>query len=176
MPSVIQPSPTLTDVVQSRTGPGLALLTQAGPLAHACRAVAAALGAGGRLLLWGTALGAMDALHVAVEFVHPVIVGKRALPAVRLDRLDDVATLLGPDDVLMLVVPGREAGESAQWALALAESRNSLTVVLTGNGPALPGRHVLRVESDDPLVVRELHVTLYHLLWELVHVFLEAKA
>ena len=26
---------------------------------------------------------------------------------------------------------------------------------------------------DDPRVVKEIHVTMYHLLWELVHVFLE---
>jgi D-sedoheptulose 7-phosphate isomerase len=29
------------------------------------------------------------------------------------------------------------------------------------------------VPSDDPRVVKEVHVTTYHVLWELVHVFLE---
>jgi D-sedoheptulose 7-phosphate isomerase len=38
--------------------------------------------AGGRLLAWAsTAAGWSDARHIAVEFVHPVIMGKRALPA-----------------------------------------------------------------------------------------------
>jgi D-sedoheptulose 7-phosphate isomerase len=32
---------------------------------------------------------------------------------------------------------------------------------------------VLVADSDDPRVVKEMHVTMYHLLWELVHVFLE---
>jgi D-sedoheptulose 7-phosphate isomerase len=31
------------------------------------------------------------------------------------------------------------------------------------------------VRSDDPLVVKEGHVSAYHLLWELVHVFLEDR-
>ena len=53
-----------------------------------------------------------------------------------------------------------------------------LTIALTGR----PGRavasspaadHVLLADSDDPRIVKEMHVTMYHLLWELVHVFLE---
>jgi D-sedoheptulose 7-phosphate isomerase len=31
----------------------------------------------------------------------------------------------------------------------------------------------LRVYSDDPLIVKEVQVTTYHVLWELVHVFFE---
>ena len=41
--------------------------------------------AGGRLIAAGASASARsDARHVAVEFVHPVIVGKRALPAIGL--------------------------------------------------------------------------------------------
>jgi D-sedoheptulose 7-phosphate isomerase len=32
---------------------------------------------------------------------------------------------------------------------------------------------VLVARSDDPRVVKEIHVTTYHVLWELVHVFFE---
>ena len=39
---------------------------------------------GGRLLAFGRGASATDAQHVSVEFVHPVIVGKRALPALDL--------------------------------------------------------------------------------------------
>jgi D-sedoheptulose 7-phosphate isomerase len=53
-----------------------------------------------------------------------------------------------------------------------------LTLALTGgDGGALaaePGLdHVLIARSDDPAVVKEIQVTMYHLLWELVHVFFE---
>jgi D-sedoheptulose 7-phosphate isomerase len=33
--------------------------------------------------------------------------------------------------------------------------------------------HQVVVPSADPRVVKEVHVTTYHVLWELVHVFLE---
>jgi len=33
--------------------------------------------------------------------------------------------------------------------------------------------HVLVARSADPRVVKEVHVTAYHVLWELVHVFFE---
>src|SRR5437764_14010189 len=53
-------------------------------LAEACREMARRFLAGGRLLAFGRGAAATDAQHVAVEFVHPVIVGKRALPALDL--------------------------------------------------------------------------------------------
>jgi D-sedoheptulose 7-phosphate isomerase len=50
-----------------------------------CRELADRFGRGGRLLAVGASAQARsDARHVAVEFVHPVIVGKRALPALAL--------------------------------------------------------------------------------------------
>ena len=33
--------------------------------------------------------------------------------------------------------------------------------------------HAVTVAEADPLVVKEVHVTIYHVLWELVQVFLE---
>jgi D-sedoheptulose 7-phosphate isomerase len=62
--------------------------------------------------------------------------------------------------------------------LTTAAELGLLTIALTGRqGLAGAGGaaadHVLLADSDDPRVVKELHVTMYHLLWELVHVFLE---
>lgn len=59
-------------------------------LAEACYAMSKRFLAGGRLLAFGRGPYATDAQHVSVEFVHPVIVGKRALPAV------DLSLLFGP--------------------------------------------------------------------------------
>ena len=71
-------------------------------IAELSRLVAERFLAGGRLLAVGaTAPDRSDAHHVAVEFVHPVIVGKRALPALALDRLD----LLVIENVGNLVCP-----------------------------------------------------------------------
>ena len=67
-----------------RAGPGRALAAEAGNIARACRDMAVRFHRGGRLLVFGNGAQATDAAHIAVEFVHPVIVGKRALPALSL--------------------------------------------------------------------------------------------
>src|SRR6516165_7562451 len=53
-------------------------------LALACREMSERFLRGGRLLAFGRGPSSTDAQHVSVEFVHPVIVGKRALPALDL--------------------------------------------------------------------------------------------
>jgi D-sedoheptulose 7-phosphate isomerase len=172
-----------------RTAPGLALADSAGEVARACHAMAARFHRGGTLFAFGVGASATDAQHVAVEFVHPVIVGTRALPALSLAT--DVATvtgvgasrgveevfahqlrqLAGPDDIALgLSVDDR--GASVQRGLEVATDLGLLTIALTGNRPMVAD-HCIVVPSDDPLVVKEVHVTAYHGLWELVHVFLE---
>src|SRR5690349_1380314 len=54
-------------------------------IARVCHRMAERFARGGRLIAVGeTAAARSDVRHVAVEFVHPVIVGKRALPALGL--------------------------------------------------------------------------------------------
>ena len=60
---------------------------EADRLASACREMSERFLRGGRLLAFGRGPYATDAQHVSVEFVHPVIVGKRALPALDLSLL-----------------------------------------------------------------------------------------
>ena len=79
--------------LQERDEAGLALAEDAERIARACQAVARRFRRGGRLLSFGTGQSAADAAHLAVEFLHPVIVGKRALPAVSL--ANDASALSG---------------------------------------------------------------------------------
>ncbi len=178
-----------------RVGPGTALGATADRIARACADMAARFHDGGKLIVFGNGAGATDAAHVAVEFVHPVIVGKRALPALSLSN--DAAAITGlaeehglagiyaaqlaliadPVDIALGICGGRPA-ESVSRGLAEARRRGLLTVALAGGHPAgpaaaIPADHVLRAESDDPRIVKEIHVTMYHVLWELVHVFLD---
>jgi D-sedoheptulose 7-phosphate isomerase len=67
----------------------LRFLNEAEALTRACHAMADRFERAGRLFVWGTGLSQADARHVAVEFVHPVIVGKRAVLA-RPKRADGV--------------------------------------------------------------------------------------
>src|SRR5215471_14863956 len=78
---------------ERRIGPTLDLAGQADAITAACHAMAVRFHQGGKLVVFGTGSASTDAQHVAVEFVHPVIVGKRALPAISLTT--DVATVTG---------------------------------------------------------------------------------
>lgn len=180
---------------ERRVEPAHAVAQQARAIAETCHAIAARFHRGGKLVVFGNGGSSTDAEHIAVEFMHPVIVGKHALPAICLTA--DVATLTGvagetglaevfahqvslvadPTDIALGVsadggCPGVLRGLEAAHELGM------LTVALSGgDGGALSRSpavdHVLVAPSDDPRVVKEIHVTIYHILWELVHVFLE---
>jgi D-sedoheptulose 7-phosphate isomerase len=178
-----------------RVEPGLALVESAEDIARACHAMAGRFQRGGKLLVFGNGGGATDAEHIAVEFVHPVIVGKRALPALSLAADPTVVTGIAGRDgftevfahqLRRLADPGDIAlGVSADGCCAnvrrgLEEARavGLLTVALAGgDGGALAASpaidHLIVVPSADPQIVKEVHVTTYHILWELVHVFFE---
>jgi D-sedoheptulose 7-phosphate isomerase len=180
---------------ERRAGPVQELAAQAGAVAEACHAMAVRFHQGGKLIVFGTGGPSTDAQHVAVEFVHPVIVGKRALPAISLTT--DVATVTGiaaraglaeifahqirylatPDDIA-LGISSDGHDQSVLAGLATARELGLLTIALAGgDGGAIAARgvadHLLLARSHDPRVVKELHVTTYHVLWELVHVFFE---
>src|SRR5271166_834081 len=72
-------------------------------LAAACREMSERFLRGGRLLAFGRGPYATDAQHVSVEFVHPVIVGKRALPALDLSMAFQswLDVILHPEDIVM---------------------------------------------------------------------------
>ncbi len=146
-------------------------------LARLCHRVAGRFARGGRLIAFGaTAADRSDARHVAVEFVHPVIVGKRALPALGLTRDAgplplQVELAARPDDVVLAFGGdgGDEGAREVRAALAAARARGCLTVAFTAAG----AEWEFVPPDADPFVRQELVETFYHVLWELVHVFFE---
>ncbi len=179
---------------QSMTVPEVFFTAEAGRIAQACWAMARRFHQGGRLLAFGNGAWATDAQHVSVEFVHPVIVGKRALPALALTN--DSATLSGlmaggnaempfvrqlqvlarPQDMAMGFSPAGNC-TNVVAALELARKMGLLTLGLAGGDGGLMKESSLDfcfvVQAHDPLVIQETHETLYHVLWELVHIFFE---
>src|SRR5271169_3297125 len=106
---------------------------EAGRLALACQEMSERFLAGGRLLAFGQGPYATDAQHVSVEFVHPVIVGKRALPALDLSILFRpwLQAILRPEDIVMGFGPPE--GDPAIWAsLQEARARDAMTFALPG--------------------------------------------
>jgi D-sedoheptulose 7-phosphate isomerase len=145
-------------------------------LARVCHLMAERFARGGRLVAFGhTPAARSDARHVAVEFVHPVIVGKRALPAIGLageggELAAQVALLAGADDVAMAFGTGEDGGEAAA-AIAVARERGCLTIAFASAG----AEWEFVPPTADADVGQELVETLYHVLWELVHVFFEHR-
>ncbi|MGH3344272.1 MAG: D-sedoheptulose-7-phosphate isomerase [Carbonactinosporaceae bacterium] len=183
------------DALGRREGPGQALAEDAGRIARACHDMAVRFHRGGKLFVFGNGGCSADSNHVAVEFVHPVAVGKRALPAMALTN--DLATVTGianragfgevfahqlgrfaaPSDIALGLSPDGRCANVLR-GLEVARDLGLLTVALVGgdgggtaSSPAAD--HVLVARSPDPAVVKEIHVTTYHVLWELVHVFFE---
>ncbi|TCO62399.1 D-sedoheptulose 7-phosphate isomerase [Actinocrispum wychmicini] len=192
----MSPSGRVRDLLERRTAPLSDLAAHATDVARTCHAMAVRFHRGGKLVVFGNGGPSTDAQHVAVEFVHPVIVGKRALPAISLTA--DVATLTGvanrvgmaetfAHQIRFLAEPADIAmglstdGDCANVLRGLEEAQElgMLCVALVGGdgGQIVESGvadHVLVAASTDPRVVKEVHVTMYHILWELVHVFFES--
>jgi D-sedoheptulose 7-phosphate isomerase len=146
--------------------------TEASRLALACREMSERFLQGGRLLAFGRGPYATDAQHVSVEFVHPVIVGKRALPALDLSVLFRpwVQAILRPEDVVMGFGPPE--GDPEVWAtLQEAHIRGAMTFAL----PGVEGSYAVEAATQDPFMHQEMIEILYHTLWETVHVFFEHR-
>jgi D-sedoheptulose 7-phosphate isomerase len=179
---------------QSMAVPEAFFAAESKNIAEACWVMARRFHLGGRLLAFGNGASATDAQHVSVEFVHPVIVGKRALPALALTN--DSATLTGlmqggdvemsfarqiqtlgrPQDIALgFSLDGNCRNVVA--ALDMARQMGMLTLGLTGDTGGLLQQATLDfcfiAPTQDPMLIQEIHEMLYHVLWELVHVFFE---
>jgi hydrogenase maturation factor len=128
--------------------------------------------------MWSIAPGwEPHALHIAVEFIHPVIVGKRALPAVAItgpDVVDVVRVSVRPGDIVIAV----SGADDGQVRSVMHRSRAwGVTTVWIGSGERPPpgmADHVLWLDDRDPRVpATGGFVLFYHLLWELTHVCFE---
>jgi D-sedoheptulose 7-phosphate isomerase len=162
------PADRLGTLVAARTDAGARHFgAQADRLARLCHRMAERFARGGRLVAFGAgAADRSDVRHVAVEFVHPVIVGKRALPALGIAP-GEVPLLAAPRDIAIAF----GAGPEIEAAVAAARARGCLTLAFAPVG----AEWELAPPTDDPFVAQELVETSYHVLWELVHVFFEHR-
>jgi len=186
-------SGAVADAFARRREAGLALVECAEAVSRTAAAMAARFAEGGKLIAFGNGAGSTDAQHIAVEFIHPVIVGKRALPAIALSS--DVASLSGiveragwelvfarqiqqlgrARDIVVGFLTPDGACRNVLRGLLVARELGLLTVAIgtEDDAPTFAVDHALTVRSADPQIVKEIGVTIYHILWELVHVFLE---
>jgi D-sedoheptulose 7-phosphate isomerase len=168
----------LDSLLAERTEANRAFFEQrADDVARCCHRMAERFARGGRLVALGLSPAARsDVRHVAVEFVHPVIVGKRALPAIGLSREGGPLTtqfeLIGrPDDIAIAFGTDEPGASETIEALAAARERGCQAIAFAPCG----AEWEFEPPAEDPFIRQELAETLYHVLWELVHVFFEHR-
>jgi len=149
---------------------------------------------GGRMFSMGNGGSSCDAAHFAVEFLHPVTAGRPALTAVNLACDMAMVTAVGNDvgfghifvrQVIALARTGdglvgfSTSGNSENILAAFAKAKElgCATIGLAGYdggkmalSPDLD--HCLVVPSESIHRIQETHVTIYHILWDLVHTLL----
>jgi D-sedoheptulose 7-phosphate isomerase len=156
------------------------------------RAMTARFTSGGRLYVMGNGGSATDAQHISVEFFHPILEKRKPLPAIALtadqalltaisnDRdfakifADQLRVLARPGDIALAVSTSGKSPNLVQ-ALETARELGLLTVAFTGkDGGRLPdlAEYCFVVPSFSIHRIQETHVTLYHIVWDLVHVAL----
>jgi D-sedoheptulose 7-phosphate isomerase len=164
-------------------------------------ALAKAFHRGRKLLVCGNGGSATDAQHVAVEFMHPVVVGRKALPAICLTNdmamVTAVANDVGFDDVFtrQIIALGQEgdvllgistSGNSGNLmhAFQTARGRKLTTIGFAGNDGGRMAEmkaeglldYCLTVPTASIHRVQETHVALYHIMWDMVHTFLQHRS
>lgn len=167
---------------------------------EASLAMAKAFHRGRKLLVCGNGGSATDAQHVAVEFMHPVTVGRKALPAICLSNdmamVTAVANDVGFADVFtrQIIALGREGdillgistsgnSENLLHAFETARRLKLLTIGYAGDdGGKMAEMHANRLvdfcltaPTSSIHRIQETHVTLYHIMWDMVHSFLQRR-
>ena len=150
---------------------------------------------GKKLLTMGNGGSLCDALHFAVEFTHPIIEKRAAFPVVSL--MTDIATmtavsndldfsrafvnqlrLLGQSGDMILAVSTSGKSPNLIYALEEARKRKMLTIAWGGkDGGRFPeiADYCFVVPSYSIHRIQEVHATLVHVLWDLIHIALGAE-
>jgi D-sedoheptulose 7-phosphate isomerase len=165
---------------------------------EASLALARAYHAGRKMLVCGNGGSATDAQHIAVEFMHPITVGRKALPAICLNSdmamVTAVANDVGFDDVFVrqIIALGNEGdvllgistsgnSDNLLHAFATAQRMGLATIGFAGDDGGKMAQmksdqmldHCLTVPTTSIHRIQESHMTLYHVMWDMTHEFLQ---
>jgi D-sedoheptulose 7-phosphate isomerase len=155
-----------------------------------CQAMAGAFDQGGRLFAMGNGGSSCDAIHLSVEFMHPIIEKRPPLPTISLTTDMAVITAIGNDQDFSMVYAQQlkmlgqrgdmalgvsTSGKSANVnrALQAAREMGMMTIGFAGrDGGRMPPAcdHCFVVPSFSIPRIQETHETLLHIIWDLIHV------
>lgn len=147
---------------------------------------------GKKLLVMGNGGSLCDALHFSVEFTHPIIEKRRAFPVIPL--MTDIATLTAISNDIdysrVFVNQLRLHAQSSDMALVVSTSGKSPNLVYAletarelqmlriawlgkdGGRVAEIADYSFIVPSYSIHCIQEVHATLVHIAWDLIHIAL----
>jgi len=150
---------------------------------------------GRRLLVMGNGGSLCDALHFSVEFTHPIIEKRQAFPVIPL--MTDIATLtaigndtdysrvfvnqlrlMGQEGDMALAVSTSGKSPNLIYAIEVAREKKMLTIAWLGkDGGRLAelADYAFIVPSYSIHRIQEVHATLVHVAWDLIHIALGAE-
>ena len=164
----------------------------AGLIGQVCNKLAEALSAGHRLFVLGNGGSSCDAMHAALEFVHPIVEKRRAFPAFALVNDTPLLTaisndsdfsqsfaeqlrLFGKAGDVVLGISTSGMSTNVNCGLQAARDLGMLTIGFSGKDGGRTrdiAEYCLTVPSFNIHRIQEVHTTLLHILWDMVHVSL----
>jgi D-sedoheptulose 7-phosphate isomerase len=141
-----------------------------------------------KLMLFGNGGSAADAQHIAAEFVNRFIIERPPLPAMALTTDTSILTSVGNDytfdDVFSKQIKALGMEGDVAWgmstsgnsvnvveALIVARERGLRTICMTGANTgkmAEVAQVLLRVDAENTARIQECHITMAHIICELV--------
>jgi D-sedoheptulose 7-phosphate isomerase len=163
-----------------------------GLLQEVCTRLAKALAEGHKLFVMGNGGSSCDAMHLAVEFVHPIIEKRHSFPAFALMNDPVLLTAISNDSdfsqtfaeqLRLFAAPGdvvlgiSTSGMSSNvnYGLQYARDHGMLAIGFAGKDGGRSkdiAEYCLTVPSFSIHRIQEVHTTLLHILWDMVHVLL----
>ena len=162
--------------------------SQADKVAQTAELILASVRAGGKVLLFGNGGSAADAQHIAAELVNRLTYDRPPIAAIALTTDTSILTSVANDASFTELFERqlRALGRAGDVAIAISTSGNSANVLRTVEAAkemnikviALSGRDggklapladiALVVEADNTQHIQETHITIGHILCELV--------
>ncbi len=159
-----------------------------GKINRVIQAITNALMNGNKILLFGNGGSAADAQHLAAEFVNRFLIERPPLPAIALTTDTSVLTSIGNDydfsDIFAKQIRALGAPGDIAWGIStsgnspnvikgleMAQKKGMVTIGMTGRdgGPiAKMVDHSLNVSSNSTPRIQEVHITVGHVICELI--------
>ena len=164
-----------------------AIRRQGDTLLAAADMLVTAIASGHKILLFGNGGSAADAQHLAAEFINRFQIDRQPLPAIALTTDSSIITSIGNDDSFERIFAKQVAalGQASDvaWGLSTSgESANVLAALVTAHQKGMHrlgmsgtgGRMetatdlLLTVNSSNTARIQETHITMGHILCQLV--------